>query len=161
VPFPADEVYEPGVTNGSSFATPDYFAGSNAEIENTSKAVYAHVSWYANSDLELSAGVRYTEDDRKEFIIERAAVSNQRYSASGNNTDGMLSATYTLSPGMQIYAKYSTGYLSGGSIGGISFDKETISSYEAGLKSDWFQDRLRINIAAFHAERKDLQTLTF
>lgn len=161
VPFEPGSTYTPGISNGSLFGVPDYFAGTHSAMQNRSRAVYAHLSWYATADLEISGGLRYTRDRRQELVIERAAISNQRFSSKGSNLDGVLSATYTLAPGIQVYGKYSTGYLSGGTLGGVSFDKETIETWEMGLKSDWLQNRLRLNVTAFQSDRDDLQTLTF
>lgn len=56
------------------------------------------------------------------------------------------------------YVKYSTGYVSGGAIGGISFEPETVRSFEAGLKADFLNRRLRTNLAVFYAKYKDVQT---
>lgn len=57
-----------------------------------------------------------------------------------------------------IYAKIANGFKSGGFIGDITvqsilsepYDKETLTSYEIGLKSDWFDKRLRLNAGFFY-----------
>ena len=40
---------------------------------------------------------------------------------------------------------------------GNEFDNEKVDSHEIGLKSDWFDSRLRVNAAAFKMERDDTQ----
>src|SRR5690606_2858663 len=38
-----------------------------------------------------------------------------------------------------------------------SFDEEFIWAYEAGLKSEWFDRRLRLNLAGFYYDYTDIQ----
>ena len=57
------------------------------------------------------------------------------------------------------YAKFSTGYVSGGVVSTIPFKPEKVKSYEAGVKADLLDRRLRLNLAGFIAEYKDLQSV--
>ncbi|HMO67912.1 MAG TPA: TonB-dependent receptor, partial [Novosphingobium sp.] len=56
-----------------------------------------------------------------------------------------------------VYGKFSTSFVSGGSVAGITFKPETATSYELGLKTDLFDRRLRANVALFHVDYKDFQ----
>ncbi|WP_237067737.1 TonB-dependent receptor [Microbulbifer guangxiensis] len=68
---------------------------------------------------------------------------------------------------VMVYAGYSAGFKSGGfdmrgdasqlpsTVDG--FDPETVDTYEFGVKSDLFNNRLRLNAAAFRADYKDMQ----
>ena len=58
-----------------------------------------------------------------------------------------------------LYASYATGYKSGGfdgqsftSLVAGSFDPEEMTSYEIGIKGDFFEDSLRVEAALFHHE---------
>lgn len=159
--FPPNATYVPGVTNGSILGQRDYFAGFNGTVENKSVAGYVHGTWRITDAWDLSAGLRYTDDQREENIIEVAAIRNRSFDLSDSHTDWDASLTYKFAGNTSAYVKASTGYLSGGVIGGLAFAPETISSYELGLKSDLFDQRLRLNVAAFRAERDDLQVLSF
>jgi len=76
-----------------------------------------------------------------------------------------FTANYHWSDDISSYAKVSTGYRSGGiyapaAIGQFSralFQPETLTSYEVGMKSDWLDRRLRVNVAIFDAKYKDMQ----
>jgi iron complex outermembrane receptor protein len=153
--FPANAAH------ASIFGVPDYFAGSNGSIENTSKAVFAHATWHTTDDLDLSAGLRYTKDDRHEHVIAAGSVSDQSAGAGFHNTDWDVSATYKINPDINVYGKISTGYLSGGVVNGNHFEPEKIKSYEMGLKSQFLDNRLRLNLTAFHTDRQHLQLLQF
>ncbi len=68
-----------------------------------------------------------------------------------------------------IYASASKGYNSGGFAGGASSDplqlqpfrSEQLYAYEAGIKTELLDRRLRINTAAFYYDYKDLQVFIF
>ena len=67
-----------------------------------------------------------------------------------------------------IYASYGTGYKSGGTntdrIGlgfDTVFDSEDTTTFELGIKKDFIDNNLRMNIAVFDMEVEDLQTNTF
>lgn len=148
-------------TGSSIYSLSDYFSGSNSTIQNKSRAVFGHATWHATDELDLAAGLRYTKDDRHEHIIEAAGITNQSSSASFNHTDWDVSATYKVSPDLNFYGKISTGYLTGGIISGVKFDPETIKSYELGMKSQFLDNRLRVNVAVFQTEREHLQSVQF
>ena len=57
-----------------------------------------------------------------------------------------------------LYAKYSTAFVAGGTSGTVVYDPEKAYSWEAGIKSDWFDHRLRANLAAFTVKYKNVQT---
>jgi iron complex outermembrane recepter protein len=60
-----------------------------------------------------------------------------------------------------LYGSLSTGYKAGGyqaaASGGKSYDPETVTAVELGLKSQWFDRRLTANISAFRYKYKDKQ----
>lgn len=68
---------------------------------------------------------------------------------------------FQVSDNALVYAKIVTGFKAGGfnSVAGritsLPFAPETTLSYEAGAKTDWLDDRLRVNIAVFEQKRKD------
>ena len=78
--------------------------------------------------------------------------------------DYRLNAQYEITPDISVYAQYSTGF-KGGGINPRPFNPqqvkpffpETLSSYELGLKSDLFDRRMRLNVAAFYSEYQDIQ----
>ncbi|MCG3169346.1 MAG: Vitamin B12 transporter BtuB [Pseudomonadales bacterium] len=143
----------------------DYFIGQDVDVDNESRAVYAHATWHLGR-FDLSGGVRYTEDDREEFI--RAAgfyglfvPGNHRSRYEGDHTDYDIALTYQLNDSANVYAKYATGYVSGGTLLGNPFREDEMELYEAGLKSDLLDDTLRLNVAVFRQERTDVQQEDF
>lgn len=76
-----------------------------------------------------------------------------------------LSLDYKVTDQTLIYASYSKGFKSGGFTQRIfppepaatPFAPEFVESYEVGVKSELFDRRLRLNIAAFQADYTDIQ----
>lgn len=77
--------------------------------------------------------------------------------------------SYEMNRQLNLYAKYSQGYRSGGFNGEattlaelkIPFDPEIVDAFELGLKSRMLDDRLQLNISAFWNENKDKQLVVF
>jgi iron complex outermembrane receptor protein len=60
------------------------------------------------------------------------------------------------------YAKTSRGFKAGaenqrGSVIGTPFGPEIVTDYEIGLKSEWFDHKLRVNAAAYHSDYDGIQ----
>lgn len=74
---------------------------------------------------------------------------------------------YNINDSLMVYASYSEGFKSGGWTTRLSqpildsanarFDPEFDTTYEIGMKSDWFDNHVRLNIAAFYSEYDDIQ----
>jgi len=56
-----------------------------------------------------------------------------------------------------LFAKVSTAFLSGGAVGPFAFAPETVTAAEAGIKSDWFDNKLRFNATVWLAKYKHSQ----
>ena len=63
--------------------------------------------------------------------------------------------------GINFYAKYSTGYRAGGassrSISFATFGPESVTAYEVGFKTEFFDRKVRFNVAGYVMDRKDSQ----
>jgi iron complex outermembrane receptor protein len=72
----------------------------------------------------------------------------------------MVNVAFDVAPAISVYGKWSTGYRAGGfnsrSITYSAYDPEKISMFEAGLKSEFFEHRLRFNIAAYKGDYKNV-----
>jgi iron complex outermembrane recepter protein len=79
------------------------------------------------------------------------------------------SLSYRFTPSLFTYASYATGFRSGGLNGRVSIingdteplDPEKLTTYEVGLKSTFFEDRLLINAAGFFSIYDDIQRPIF
>ena len=70
---------------------------------------------------------------------------------------------YNLTRDIMLYASFATGFKAGGWAIGNSrdmFGPETVKSYEAGIKAQWFDRRLTTNVTFFDSRYKGLQVST-
>ncbi|WP_277981927.1 TonB-dependent receptor [Sphingomonas phyllosphaerae] len=142
---------------------------------NTSWAVFGQASYRLADRLTLTAGARYTEDDKRTELVRsgrNAAGTAETFPASaprsvklsGKEPSWDVSALYELDDATSVYARVARGFR-GPTIQGRSAvfntpfttaDSETIMSYEAGVKSRP-TGNLRLNATAFTYRVKDIQ----
>ena len=162
-------VLEP-VPNG--IVTPSFFdsifgSGTTRTLAvNNSMAGYAQATFHLSDTFDLTAGARGTIDDRELRIYEIAGGQGAelgvgRYKASYKKLTYTGIATWRPNLDSTLYAKISTGYVSGGILSGIPYEPESLTAYELGAKTQLFDNRLRVNAAAFYSDYKDLQTQNF
>jgi len=157
-------------------------AFNRGEVETDSWALFLNGSYDFNDQWRLGAGFRYSDETKDvlwhldgsrsgAFGIGTTEPGGYKDSLSFENFAPMISLGYALGDNTNIYAKYSTGFKSGGFNldyvtqfdldQGITFDEETVDSYEIGLKSVFFDGRLQFNAAAFIANYEDYQVNQF
>ena len=135
-----------------------------------SYAGYAQVTFRPVAGLGLTAGVRYTDEDKQASVFVRSPITSIVYVPRQTLSDRWRAWTprfaidYRLTDQALIYASASRGFKSGGFNGRPSnvaslttFDPETVWSYEAGLKSDFLDRRVRLNLAGFIGDYGNIQ----
>ncbi|MBV6416419.1 MAG: Vitamin B12 transporter BtuB [Steroidobacteraceae bacterium] len=132
--------------------------------ETESTAGFGQVSYRpaALADkLELTAGARYTQDNKKFF----SSFFTQRGDKDFSNTSWLASASYKFTRDVMGFARVSTGYKAGGFSARsnilVSYEPEKVTAYELGLKAEWFDRRLRTNLSVYQSDYKDLQVNQF
>lgn len=138
-------------------------------IDSKSYAAFGQVGWkpgFADGKLELVGGIRYTKDKKTLDSISvsttvATTTTTQSRKDDWDNIGWLGSVSYKVTPDVLVYARAASAYRSGGynapTVGAAPFDPETATSYEAGIKSDWFDRMVRLNVAAYQTDYKDLQ----
>ncbi len=141
----------------------------------TSLALFTHNEIKLTDRLRLTAGLRFN-DEQKHYnggtliVQSDPALAFDLCPCTVDTTlkyhepTGKLGLDYRVGDAM-IYGSYSRGYKSGGVTGfyvtdptaKAPYDPEFINSYEAGFKSTWAENRLRLNGAVFYYDYRDLQ----
>jgi iron complex outermembrane receptor protein len=137
------------------------FATLHNRITTISNAVYGHTEFRLTDQLSVVGGVRYTKDERTGLDgspTPNAAPTLVNYE-KGTWTY-LAGVNYQLSDDIFTYAHYSTGYISGGQIANLKFDPQTAKSWEAGVKADLLNRRLRLNTAVYTVKYGQVQILT-
>ncbi|HWX70077.1 MAG TPA: TonB-dependent receptor [Steroidobacteraceae bacterium] len=107
-------------------------------------------------------------------LTRPAGVPLTDYSNSRSDSlvSGKAELDFHLAPDVLTYVSYNRGVKGGGynaplfpafiaDINGMTFKPETLTSYEVGLKSEFFDHRLRVNGAAYYYDYKDYQALVY
>ncbi len=151
------------VSQNQSAGAPAFIVGSISEIENTTWAVFGQGSYDLTEQFTLTAGVRYT-DDEKDAQHERPAVEGvlDPISLGDDELSWDVSLAFAVSDDAQVYARVATGFraptiqdrLEDDPVATIA-DSETIMSYEIGYKA--LLEKVRLNVAAFYYEVDDMQ----
>ncbi|NIB43406.1 TonB-dependent receptor [Pseudomaricurvus alkylphenolicus] len=142
------------------------FEGSQ---ESESWAAFVNSTWDLNQQWSINAGLRYSEDEKSDtgftippgppFQLPPVVLPIDRHQTWDAWTP-TFTVEYTPANDLFFYATASRGYKTGVmNVGnaGAPVDPEYIQSYEIGMKSQWWDDRLQINATVFHATIEDLQ----
>lgn len=165
-------------TEGAKEVATDYIFGNllqsrRTKANNDAWAGYGQVSWrppILDDALELTLGVRYSEDEREVdgsriAALDGVVFNNVKGDDDWNNWSYTAIAEYTINTAASAYVKYAQGYRTGGFNGRAirpdslrkPVDEETVDSFEIGLKSEWLDSRVRANLAVFTMNYDDLQ----
>src|SRR6188768_2993464 len=147
-------------------------------VDADSTALFAHVAWTPLERLTFNGGIRYTERSKTyQYIRQRPYNDPTSITANGvlplngtigrykgNRVDYRANVQYAWNDDLMTYAQYSTGFKGGGVNPrpffvqqALPFGPETLEAFEVGLKSDFLDRRVRLNIAAFLSKYKDMQ----
>lgn len=145
---------------------PVYRPGEASTAGYSSQAVFGNVTYAITDALSASLGARYTEDEQL---------------GSNNVFDGKIifdewtysfKLQYQIDNDRMVYFSHDKGFKSGGinreldtcGRGGACltsdqamWDPETTFNYEVGVKSEWLDNRLRLNAALFYQTYEDFQ----
>lgn len=147
----------------------------SAEAE--SFAVYGQATWIpdvVDERLSLTVGARYTEDSRKAdrdlYTVESGVLNPDKSQQNASNDDDYdkfnpaITLAFDWTHDLNSYVRVATGYKAGGSSESAPVDQfsntvdpENVVSYELGVKSYWFDRRLRANVAIFESDFDDMQ----
>ncbi|MFN7053969.1 TonB-dependent receptor [Hyphomonas sp.] len=135
------------------------------DTSTDSYALFGQGSYAVTDALSVTAGLRYTSETKDFFGQNFTLPFSRRDSADFDNVSYTIGADYRFNPSVLGYAKYSTGFKSGGwspdAFSGtavfLPVDEETLKSAEVGLKTDLFDNTVRLNVAAFFNQYEGLQ----
>ena len=166
-----------------------------------SQAAFAHATWHITDRLNLSAGVRYTEDHKEYTYFRRNPDGTLPTACPGpppigqiqyppncalfdgfsgqplfditaefdsESTDYRAALDYHFTDDFMVYGQVATAYKGGGVnprpffiIQIETFEPEEMTTYEVGFKTTLFDNRMRLNVAAFENDYQDIQLEQF
>ncbi|MBU6165119.1 MAG: TonB-dependent receptor [Alphaproteobacteria bacterium] len=131
----------------------------------TSYAAFAQATYtpaILDERLHITAGGRYTHDKRSGVLFKvNGADSNIQFDRDWDRFDPMLTLAFDATDDVHLYGKYGTAYRAGGansrSVNYRAFDPESVETFELGFKSEFFDNKARLNVAAFTTRYTDIQ----
>lgn len=138
--------------------------------DTASTGIFGSVAYDVSDALTVAGGLRFT-DEEKEFTAGReigpfgsGALAPRTIVVGDDQISWDLSATYRASDDVSYYAKIARGFRGPSVQGRLVFgdtissaDSETVLSYEAGVKSELYDNRLRANANVFLYTLEDQQ----
>jgi iron complex outermembrane receptor protein len=151
----------PGVPAFINFVAPNVPGLLLNDVHLTSDAIYTQNEIHLMPKLDLVLGLRGTSDHRGGLDNSPTPIAPGAPVTYNSNTPTyLIGLNYKLTDDIFTYVKWSTAYITGGRLANIPFNKETANSYEAGIKSDLLDHKLRMNLALFTVEYKGIQVFT-
>jgi iron complex outermembrane recepter protein len=162
------DAYEQELTGDPLAPTERWFLGRyDTELDQT--AIFGELSFDVTDDFTITAGGRWFDYERKFGQHQEQPEGFSGFSllddTRGSSDDGTvtkLNFTYKLDSDRLVYATYSEGFRVGGSnplkeASALPRDykSDELMNYELGLKSEWLDHRLRLNVAAYYMEWQD------
>ncbi|MEA3041809.1 MAG: iron complex outerrane recepter protein [Sphingomonadales bacterium] len=158
---------------GPAFGNPTFLRTIDDDLQTTSYAAYANASIEVLSGLRISAGLRYTHENKDYFrttstfsnlaLLRSATPFNFAREDSWEDVSPMASIDYRFSPNAMIYFRAARGFKSGGFNGranspgeASAYEPETMWSYEAGLRTT-IAGQLRFNLTGFYNDYRNFQ----
>ncbi len=153
-----------------------YVNNFNKTIKQT--AVFGELSYQLTDAWKVTAGARWFQFDREDRqalgtvggLPPRGSYGGGEgvFASQGKNNSTVLkfSTQYDLSDDRMIYFTYSEGFRLGGNnslraaaTGSIpaTYEPDLLKNYELGLKSEWLDKRLRLNVTLFDMKWTDIQ----
>lgn len=137
---------------------------STSHIENTSWAIFGQGSYDINDKLTVTAGLRYTDDEKDALHVDFVApiIPTVPINLQDDFLGWDLALAYAMNDQTQLYARVATGFRAptvqdriADDVSITTADSEDILSFEIGIKGQ--SDRFRYNLAAFYYEIDDMQ----
>tara|TARA_R110002072_G_scaffold4508_9_gene31457 strand:+ start:13887 stop:16100 length:2214 start_codon:yes stop_codon:yes gene_type:complete len=143
------------------------------KTDSESFAAFGQATWHITDRSRLSVGARYNFDQlgHKQTVASFPGTLPEAPPGSINQKDHDQAGSWRvmverdIAEDAMVYASYAKGYKgpgsnslpSGPTSGDVFVDPEIPTSYELGIKSQWFDNRLRVNAAAYYSTFKDFQ----
>ncbi len=170
------------VSPTAATATPAYPEDQIGDTKTKDYAAYAQGNYHLTDKLTLTLGGRYTQEHR-DFTFHGiydslsgtplpvtagsyAAINNFTYEGgkTWSSFTPKVGASYQFTQDVFGYLSYSQGFDAGGfnnrasSLAtAVPYNQEKVTTYEGGLKTDWFSHHLRVNGTVFYNDYTGLQ----
>lgn len=137
-----------------------------AHQETESWAAFFEADYNITDSWVLTVGGRYSDDEKQAQITDDPGISQPvPVKDSWSEFTPKIGIKWFADDELMFYGLYSSGYRAGGFNGrpttqeaaDLPYDPETVDNYELGVKSQWLDNRLRLNASVFRMDYDDKQ----
>ncbi len=162
--------------------------------DSETTSIFASVTFQATDRLEITAGARYSEEERtQDIFVEHVhylfdvlglgfvpnGFTSGDIEFEDDNVSPEVSVLYVLNDNVNLYGAYKTGYKAGGvdnsalpsaslaaaaasgDFSDLIYQTEEGEGFEVGMKGQFLDDSLRLDVTAFRYVYEDLQVQSF
>ena len=134
-----------------------YIQNITSDVDGETLGIFSHLTYDLTENLSLIGGLRFGND--------KLTYEDSTQTIENDNDDiaPKIGLTYDLLKDLKSYVTISKGYRGGGFNTGApdgyskTFNKETLWSYEVGLKGASLDNRLMCGLAVYHMDIDDMQ----
>lgn len=149
---------------------------SLSDVDTTAYAAFAQATYSFTPTFRGTIGGRYSREEKDvsattfgfggalSFTPTTLRAAGRVTSISDDSFTPKIGVEFDLAPNVLSYVSYSEGFKAGGfqstaatAADFVPFSPEKVATYEAGLKSELFDRRLRLNLAMFSNDYSDIQ----
>lgn len=138
--------------------------GVDTRLGTRSYAGYAQATYPIFTNTKLTAGLRYTRDEKTfngSNIFGGVPPATLDRDVTFPKTTWRLALDHQFTSNILGYVSYNRGFRAGQysvtSLTNAAASPETLDSYEIGLKNQFFDRKLRVNLAGFYYDYSNLQ----
>jgi len=129
------------------------------DVNIKSVAEMAQVAFKVTDDFKVTAGFRHNQDNKTrvgnifftQFLAPGTPPVVSPESDISKNTYH-LGLDWQVNPDSLLYAKYGTGYKSGGFTDVAPYGPEEIKTFEIGSKNRFFNNQMQLNVSAYRSD---------
>lgn len=137
------------------------------EQKTKAYALFGQATYHVTERLRATVGLRYS--DEKKLLIQSKtfpppACSGVRTTNKYDDFSPKFVVDYTVAKNVMLYASATKGFKAGGgntSVCGNTYGPERLWAYEAGVKSQWLDNRVRLNVGGFYYDYSGYQASKF
>jgi len=139
-------------------------------------AGFANLTWHVSPRFDLTFGGRQSHNSQfADELIDQTNIGGTRDTPPRAESSESV-FTYSVAPRFEInddtsiYARVATGYRPGGpnvlpagAPPGTpqTYDSDRLTSYEAGIKGNWLENKFSLDLAAYYLDWEDVQLFAF
>lgn len=141
------------------------FAFVEAPTEYREIAVFGDLTFKFNDRFDVTAGLRWADNSQKFRQVSGGAILPVEDTPGESDEDVvtfMLSPRFHVSEDTMIYARVASGYRPGGPNALLpgappQVDADELTNYEAGIKTQFLDERALVNLSLFYIDWTDIQ----